>query len=137
MTLTHGVPVRGELRTRLCESLSLAESDDIFFPSIPGKKPTRARALCAQCPFESACLMEALKYDLKGFWAGTTEPERKAMVKLNNIIQQKLEDVMPVVEQPTAARSRYLHIVKTPDNHSWLDEVEPSPQELEQLSQAV
>ncbi len=122
---------------RLCETLSLEESDDIFFPNIPGKKPTRAKALCATCPFELACLQEALLFDLDGNYSGTTKKERRAMARLNKVIQLKLDEFMPVVEEPTAARPKYLHIVAPPDHHEWMDEVEPDDAEIFALDQAV
>ena len=74
--------------------------------------------------------MEAIEGDLKGFWAGTTEPERKVMASLNKIVQKKYDELIPEPEKPTAARSKYLHVIKTPENHAWIDEVEPSDTEI-------
>lgn len=135
MTLTLSAPpVEPQ---RLCETLSLEESDDIFFPNVPGKKPTRAKALCAQCPFEKECLLEALKFDLDGFYSGTTKDERRAMARLNKVIQQKIDALTPKVEEPTAAKPRYLHVVAPPEDHSWLYEIEPDDAEIFALDQAM
>lgn len=133
MTTSQGV----KQERRLCETLTLEESDDIFFPNIPGKKPTRAKALCATCPFELACLQEALLFDLDGNYSGTTKKERRAMARLNKIMQLKLDDLVPVVEEPTAARPKYLHVISAPDTHDWLDKVEPTDEEIFALDQAV
>lgn len=141
MTRGYGVVDTNDMTTlqdakprRKCEALSLEDADDIFFPSTPGKKPTRAKALCATCPFESVCLLEALENDLKGFYAGTTEPERKVMAKMRGIVQKSIDDLIPEPEKPTAAKPKYLKVVVSPEFHAWMDEVEPSEDELLEVS---
>src|SRR6478735_1805863 len=132
MTLTEA-----EAPVRLCEQLTLEESDDIFFPNIPGKKPTRAKALCGQCLMRGDCLLEAIKDDLDGFFSGTTKEERKKMAVMQQIAQTQVAALAPKVEEPTASKPKYLHVVKTPEAHSWLDEVEPDDSEIFALEVTV
>lgn len=122
---------------RLCEMLTPEESDDIFFPNIPGKKPTRAKALCSQCPFESVCLIESIQIDQEGFWCGTTKQERRVMAALQHIAQAKVDALMPEPDEPTASRPRYLHVITRPDDHKWMDEIEPDDAEIFMLDAAV
>lgn len=66
-------------QVRACASLSPTECDAIFFPG-SGGKPTKAKELCATCPFIKACLTEAIELQLDGFFAGTTLDERRMML---------------------------------------------------------
>jgi WhiB family redox-sensing transcriptional regulator len=59
------------------------EDPEIFFPI--GPEPpvallTEARRICARCPVRPQCLRYAVETgQTAGIWAGTTEPERRAM----------------------------------------------------------
>ena len=60
---------------------------DIFFPESTYNSidnGTRyAKAICASCPIQKACLTEALDSEMDyGIWGGTTPQERRA-IKLN------------------------------------------------------
>jgi WhiB family redox-sensing transcriptional regulator len=54
----------------------------MFFP-VPGHTPTRAQqnertALCGSCPVLTECTTYSVAWpDVRGFWAGMTEPERR------------------------------------------------------------
>lgn len=109
-----------------CKKLSPTEADEIFFVG-PGKKSKAAKTFCSSCVVQGSCLVDALKNDLEGFFSGTTETERRAMAKMQNMIMEKLNIPEPEVK---ATKSKYLHIVKAPDPRSWMDEVEPTEDEL-------
>ena len=50
--------------------------------------PAAVRKACRECPVESSCLEHALKYEIYGFWAGTTRGQRvKLRKKLGRQIQ--------------------------------------------------
>lgn len=68
------------MKQGLCGKLTPAQADKIFFPG-SGGKPTQAKKLCDQCPFEKQCLINAIEKGLSGFWAGTTEKERSVMAR--------------------------------------------------------
>lgn len=113
---------------RKCESLSPAEADEIFFPG-RGKKPFRARAFCFDCPFISQCLTEAIELDVPGFWAGTSEQERRSMRGIHYSGKLALFNLMPPEPDPTA-RPIYLKVFTSEDPRKWMDEVEPTEEEL-------
>ena len=62
-----------------CASLTLAESDKLFFSESP-KRIAEAKALCAQCPATQRCLQYALDTEVEfGIFGGTTPQERKGL----------------------------------------------------------
>ena len=63
-----------------CNSLSLEESDKIFFIK-PGQSANRARNYCKGCPVKMECRNYAIMYHERGIWAGTTDEERDQMDK--------------------------------------------------------
>ena len=42
-------------------------------------KLERQKAVCNECPVKTFCLNYALLYNEKGFWAGTTEKDRRTL----------------------------------------------------------
>jgi len=57
---------------------------DLFFPisgaGLALKQVTRAKAICARCPIQQACLDYALDASpIQGVWGGTTEAERRRL----------------------------------------------------------
>jgi WhiB family redox-sensing transcriptional regulator len=61
-----------------------AETDpEIFFPEKGQNHHVKyAKKICSGCPFNAACLTEALKVnyiDDHGIWGGTTREERNAL----------------------------------------------------------
>lgn len=113
----------------ICGSLSPTEADNLFFVG-PGKKSNKAKAFCSRCPVQGSCLMDALDNELEGFFSGTTEKDRRQMAALYDKALSVLDT--PEVHRK-ATQARYLHVIKAPDNHDWLDEVEPTDEELYQL----
>lgn len=64
---------------------------DAFFPETyenMGYSPLALRTLrsvCNSCPFKIACFEWAVRHEAHGFWAGTTERQRRIYRKENNI----------------------------------------------------
>lgn len=56
---------------------------DIFYPaSEEAVDAEPAKAVCAQCPVQEACLEHALTYREKdGVWGGFTERERRRLIR--------------------------------------------------------
>ena len=54
---------------------------DIFYPSSEDEADAvEAKAVCAVCPVQAACLEHALAArEREGIWGGTTEMERRAI----------------------------------------------------------
>jgi WhiB family transcriptional regulator, redox-sensing transcriptional regulator len=57
---------------------------DLFFPisgaGLALKQVARAKAICARCPIQQACLNYALEAGhVQGVWGGTTEAERRLL----------------------------------------------------------
>lgn len=95
----------------LCTSLSPEEADAIFFPK-PGGKSKQADKFCLACPVRDKCLEQALVLGPSaiGFWAGTTEPERRRMAGFLRMLPSEFD-----IPEPTA-RSRRLRSIPAGDN---------------------
>lgn len=59
----------------------LGAGGDAFFADARGEQYTEARRVCARCPLttKAACLKFALDNNEQGFWAGTTDQQRRRM----------------------------------------------------------
>jgi hypothetical protein len=79
-------------------------------------------------------LLEAIELKLPGFMAGTTIDQRNEMARFQAIVQRELE--MPP-EPDRKKRTIYLKIVIPSDHHEWMDQVEPSDNEIVALDQGV
>ncbi|PXY25939.1 transcription factor WhiB [Prauserella sp. PE36] len=69
------------------------EDPELFFPVSdmgPGAQQTaQAKAICARCPVRAECLRYALESGLDyGIFGGTTERERRALVRRNRAAGQ-------------------------------------------------
>lgn len=53
---------------------------DEFFPH-QGESPKRAKMICGRCDVAAECLAYALANHEQGVWGGTTEAERKTMLR--------------------------------------------------------
>jgi WhiB family transcriptional regulator, redox-sensing transcriptional regulator len=61
---------------------------EVFYPAKGGHDPERAKMLCRRCPVRTDCLDFALRHmdsvegaGYWGFWAGTSERERREMLR--------------------------------------------------------
>lgn len=107
-----------------CRKLTPKRADELFFPG-SGGKPKAAERFCKGCPVMSQCLIDAIEYNLDGFIAGTTKDERTVMANLRRILIKEL-DLPP---EPVLRRKVYRKII-TYDQYAYLDEVEPTVEEL-------
>ena len=54
----------------------------IFYPETEDDEGVEAKAVCALCPVHQACLEHALAHrEREGIWGGTTERERRRIVR--------------------------------------------------------
>ncbi len=90
---------------RKCNALTPKEADKLFFGG-PGSKPTQAEKYCAGCPVLAQCLDEAIRLDLEGFVAGTTQKQRKLMARFKKIVQDQMLPVDPPEEKKTLSGRR-------------------------------
>lgn len=118
----------GEVRK--CTALTPQESDKLFFPG-PGGKVNKARAYCSDCPLIKQCLINAIDSNLDGFFAGTTKDDRHEMAKFRASIVQDLSDFVDSLlpKKPEPGR-RVKKVAPLPAIHEWLDQVEPTEEEL-------
>lgn len=117
-------------KIKKCTNLSPLEADAMFFPG-PGGKVNKAREYCSDCPLQNPCLLSAVDNNLDGFYAGTTKDERNEMAKFRDNV---LDDLSSFVEsllpkKPILGR-RIAKSKPLPEVHAWMDEVEPSDEEL-------
>jgi WhiB family redox-sensing transcriptional regulator len=84
-----------------CATLTPKESDAIFFPK-PGGKSKQADAFCLGCPVRDKCLDQALTLGPSaiGFWAGTTEPERRRMAGFLKMLPSEFDIPEPRNRMP-------------------------------------
>lgn len=92
----HNATERSSENQEKCAKLTPAQADAIFFPK-PGGKSKTARMYCADCPVISSCLKRQLRLGGPGFWAGTTEDERKRMAEFLDLVPSELDDFIPPV----------------------------------------
>lgn len=81
---------------RKCAKLTPAEADSIFFVKAGGKSKA-AKAYCSDCPVLSNCLDEQIRLGGPGFWAGTTEEERRRMAQFLKLVPMEVEDFAPPI----------------------------------------
>ncbi len=120
----------GNEAVRKCTALSPKDSDALFFPG-PGGKVNKARAYCEDCPLVNQCLINAVDNNLDGFFAGSTKDERKEMAKFrDNVIKDLSDWVDSLLPKKPVPGRRVAKRQVLPDQHAWLDEVEPTDEEL-------
>lgn len=56
---------------------------DEFFADHRGAQYTYAKRVCAACPIDvrTTCLQWATAHDEQGYWAGTTQPQRRTLAR--------------------------------------------------------
>lgn len=59
-------------RLAACKSVDT----DVFFPPEPDRVPLQAQIVCDACPVNSPCREHALRHELYGVWAATSEEAR-------------------------------------------------------------
>ena len=67
-----------------CAALTVSEAEALFFPT-NGRTIKRAKVFCeTTCEVYEQCLAWALKMQPQGIIAGTTERDRRSILRLNN-----------------------------------------------------
>jgi len=72
--------------TQPCQKLELA----IFFPEDrveEARAKTELKPICKTCQFHTACLEWAIENRERGIWAGTTEEERRLILRRRNRVK--------------------------------------------------
>jgi hypothetical protein len=111
-----------------CRKLTPEQADQVFFPK-PGGKSKTARLFCEGCDVIDKCLNEQLRLGGPGFWAGTTEEERRHMVEFLGLLPMQLDDFIPPVTRPRLRR-----VVREAPLKDLLADVEgPTEEELKEL----
>lgn len=76
---------------------------DFFFPDNAAEmgaiKPFIVK-LCDSCEFKKACLAYAMKYDVVGFWAGTSYRQRELTRKASGLKVTRLDAIRYRTPQP-------------------------------------
>jgi WhiB family transcriptional regulator, redox-sensing transcriptional regulator len=72
-----------------CRDKSLVPNNEIFFPvgekiRTEREKIEKAKAVCGQCAVRTQCLEYALVYEDNLIWGGTTEDERRVILRRRN-----------------------------------------------------
>ena len=67
-------------RKAKCRDLDGDTADELFDISV-GKRSTKAKRFCRDCPVRRECLAFALTYNEQGVWAGFTKNERSRILK--------------------------------------------------------
>ena len=81
------------------------EPDEFFAEKTSYANRPLLERVCANCDVQLECLDFALKYDVIGWWAGTTDhsrrPIRRAMGLPDYDIEADIDALIPVREAPT------------------------------------
>lgn len=122
-----------------CGSLSTEEINRVFFVGTGGKSK-KSRDFCSgakdnnPCPVQDKCLLEAITFNLEGFWSGSNVGQRKQMREFRGMILKEMD--MP--PEPDGKRKGYRKIIEVPDPYSYLDTLEgPSDEELREIEGGV
>lgn len=120
-----------------CLQLTIRQVDDLFFPK-PGGKSKQAEKFCngmvdgQMCPVRNQCLDWAVESHAEGFWAGTTESERKFHRTLLAESSKPLSISESLPPEPKSTR-RKLRLVKPTHPERSLDLIS-GPTEVEEFS---
>ncbi|MEV6234923.1 WhiB family transcriptional regulator [Saccharopolyspora shandongensis] len=84
-----------------------AETDpDVFSPE-PGRRDLVkvAKAICGRCPIAAACRENAIRSGEHGIWGGTTESERRQILRRRKlvVVQGNADEVSRAAERALAA----------------------------------
>lgn len=111
-----------------CAKIPLEKIDEIFFVE-RGGSVKRARNICNSCPVQRLCLLEAVNFDLDGFWSGTTRSERRQMRGFNSLGSPStvVESHVGVVPRPRLYRKSKVKSAVP------LENAEPTIEELEEI----
>ncbi|MEV0698620.1 WhiB family transcriptional regulator [Saccharopolyspora sp. NPDC050389] len=83
-----------------------AETDpETFFPE-PGRRDLvkAAKAICGRCPIAAACRENAIRSGERGIWGGTTEDERRQILRRRQlvVVQGNADEVSRAAERVAA-----------------------------------
>jgi WhiB family transcriptional regulator, redox-sensing transcriptional regulator len=81
----------------------------IFYPTLTNAllwTNNEAEQACANCKVREECLDYALQFEDYGFWAGTTELERRKLRKARGIVLEAREPILRLV-QPHGTPAAY------------------------------
>lgn len=90
----------------------------MWFPE-RGENVRPAKRVCAECPVQAVCLEYALTFDAVGIWGGTSEKERR------RILRERCADpkqvVVAVLERTVCGRGLHsADLMRTgPDGRRW------------------
>ena len=74
--------------TPVCESI---DPELFFLPDNRASRyPTVLASICASCEAKTECLEYALKWDVDGYWGGTTEADRRRLRDKLGIIPESI-----------------------------------------------
>lgn len=82
--------------TPLCASI---DTELFFLPDDIGvsRYPKLLAGICASCEVKTECLEYALKWDVLGWWGGTSEADRRRLRKSRNITPEPI--TMPQLQR--------------------------------------
>ena len=112
-----------------CRQMDAATVDSIYFPE-SGGKPTKAKQACWGCPVTASCLKAAIEGNLQGFWAGTTEDERRMMRnRFHNLNVKPIGDIVRELIEPELAKLEKRPVYRKlalppPDTIDYLDSLQ-------------
>lgn len=62
-----------------CRDFPLPNYEHLWFYDVGNARNKQAAAICAACPVQTECLDFAIDNNERGYWAGTTEDERRTI----------------------------------------------------------
>lgn len=80
----------------------------IFFPAEPDRVPLEAQIVCDGCPVHEPCRQHALRHELYGVWAATSEDARWRLRRALRIHVDRPEVADPPREQVCSMHDRGL-----------------------------
>lgn len=120
-----------------CLNLTINQVDALFFPK-PGGKSKQAEKFCngqldgQMCPVREQCLSWAVESHAEGFYAGTTESERRFHRSLLMESKKPLTIADSLPPEPKSSRPK-LRVVKPTHPERSLDLIS-GPTEVEEFS---
>ena len=108
-------PTEPLIHAPLQEALCSGKTSLEWVPEVEAADcPEQIRALCASCPVRAGCLNSAMILDAEGYWAGTSQNQRRHLAAMNVVGTQAIRIMLLAAQLavrvvPASERTLVIH----------------------------